>query len=146
MFRKDVKNHKHVFWDLVRSVFCDSLIQVFNICYRSIGKMKGRVNNQLPNNLPQLQNCIKRDAAGYKEEVSVRIRRNCWLTFVFISFNNNMNTLNPCSTSSNTIHKQMTKTFKIWSSSWRTSATATPKSWNRFRTIWSSCSSYLPPT
>lgn len=29
-----------------------------------------RHNNQLPNNLPQLQNLIKRDPASYKEEVS----------------------------------------------------------------------------
>jgi protein SDA1 len=28
-----------------------------------------RHNNQLPDNLPQLQNLIKRDPASYKEEV-----------------------------------------------------------------------------
>lgn len=28
-----------------------------------------RSNNQLPTNLPQLQNCIKRDSISYKEEV-----------------------------------------------------------------------------
>ena len=31
--------------------------------------MRQRINNQLPNNLPQLQNCIKRDPSGYKDEV-----------------------------------------------------------------------------
>jgi len=30
--------------------------------------MSGRQSNQLPNNLPQLQNLIKRDAESYKEE------------------------------------------------------------------------------
>ncbi|KAI2804800.1 hypothetical protein RDWZM_008092 [Blomia tropicalis] len=30
--------------------------------------MRQRINNQLPNNLPQLQNCIKRDPSGYKDE------------------------------------------------------------------------------
>lgn len=30
--------------------------------------MVRRHNNQLPNNLPQLQNLIKRDPASYKEE------------------------------------------------------------------------------
>jgi protein SDA1 len=29
-----------------------------------------RHNNQLPNNLPQLQNLIKRDPVSYKDEVS----------------------------------------------------------------------------
>lgn len=29
-----------------------------------------RHNNQLPDNLPQLQNLIKRDSESYKEEVS----------------------------------------------------------------------------
>jgi protein SDA1 len=29
-----------------------------------------RHNNQLPDNLPQLQNLIKRDPASYKDEVS----------------------------------------------------------------------------
>ena len=28
-----------------------------------------RISNKLPINLPQLQNCIKRDPTGYKEEV-----------------------------------------------------------------------------
>ena len=32
--------------------------------------MSGRNRNQLPNNLPQLQNVIKRDPESYKEEVS----------------------------------------------------------------------------
>lgn len=31
--------------------------------------MNRRINNQLPNNLIQLQNCIKRDPIGYKQEV-----------------------------------------------------------------------------
>ncbi|RWS27771.1 protein SDA1-like protein, partial [Leptotrombidium deliense] len=33
-----------------------------------LSKMRNRVNNQLPNNLPQLQNCIKRDPQSYREE------------------------------------------------------------------------------
>lgn len=33
--------------------------------------MSGRQNNKLPNNLPQLQNLIKRDPQSYVEEVSV---------------------------------------------------------------------------
>ena len=31
-------------------------------------EMANRQNNQLPNNLPQLQNLIKRDAESYKDE------------------------------------------------------------------------------
>lgn len=33
-----------------------------------------RHNNQLPENLPQLQNLIKRDPESYKEEVSFSIQ------------------------------------------------------------------------
>lgn len=33
--------------------------------------MSGRQNNKLPNNLPQLQNLIKRDPQSYGDEVSV---------------------------------------------------------------------------
>ncbi len=33
--------------------------------------MSKRVNNKLPSNLPQLQNCIKRDPNGYKDEVFI---------------------------------------------------------------------------
>lgn len=32
--------------------------------------MGKRTNNQLPNNLPQLQNCVKKDPDSYKDEVS----------------------------------------------------------------------------
>lgn len=32
--------------------------------------MVKRNNNQLPNNIPQLQNLIKRDPLSYKDEVS----------------------------------------------------------------------------
>lgn len=32
-----------------------------------------RHNNQLPDNLPQLQNLIKRDPESYKEEVSLQL-------------------------------------------------------------------------
>ena len=31
-------------------------------------------NNQLPNNLPQLQNCIKRDPDSYKDEFMLQFR------------------------------------------------------------------------
>lgn len=47
-----------------------------------------RHNNQLPNNLPQLQNLIKRDPESYKEEVSssitcfVNLKTNLW----FVNF------------------------------------------------------------
>lgn len=33
--------------------------------------MSDRNRNKLPNNLPQLQNLVKRDPDSYKEEVSV---------------------------------------------------------------------------
>ena len=33
-----------------------------------------RQGNQLPNNLPQLQNLIKRDAESYKEEFQQQLR------------------------------------------------------------------------
>jgi protein SDA1 len=36
--------------------------------------MAKRQNNQLPNNLPQLQNLIKRDAESYKEEFQQQFR------------------------------------------------------------------------
>jgi len=36
--------------------------------------MSGRQSNQLPNNLPQLQNLIKRDAESYKEEFQQQFR------------------------------------------------------------------------
>lgn len=37
--------------------------------------MSTRNNNRLPNNLPQLQNCIKRDSVSYKEEFLLQHRR-----------------------------------------------------------------------
>lgn len=36
--------------------------------------MSGRNNNQLPNNLPQLQNCIKRDPESYNDEFMLQLR------------------------------------------------------------------------
>lgn len=36
-----------------------------------------RHNNQLPNNLPQLQNLIKRDSESYKDEASVDAAMEC---------------------------------------------------------------------
>ena len=36
--------------------------------------MSNRQSNQLPNNLPQLQNLIKRDAESYKEEFLQQFR------------------------------------------------------------------------
>jgi len=36
--------------------------------------MSRRQNNQLPNNLPQLQNLIKRDPESYKEEFQQQCR------------------------------------------------------------------------
>ena len=36
--------------------------------------MSGRQNNQLPNNLPQLQNLIKRDPESYEEEFLQQLR------------------------------------------------------------------------
>ena len=38
------------------------------------GSMSRRINNQLPNNLPQLQNCIKRDPESYKDEFTLQLR------------------------------------------------------------------------
>lgn len=45
--------------------------------------MSGRNNNQLPNNLPQLQNLIKRDAESYKEEFLQQLRHFDSLLQVF---------------------------------------------------------------
>jgi len=39
--------------------------------------MSGRHRNQLPTNLPQLQNLIKRDPSSYKEEVEKHAARFC---------------------------------------------------------------------
>jgi hypothetical protein len=36
--------------------------------------MSRRNNNQLPNNLPQLQNCIKRDPESYRDEFILQLR------------------------------------------------------------------------
>lgn len=36
--------------------------------------MSGRNNNHLPNNLPQLQNCIKRDPESYRDEFVLQLR------------------------------------------------------------------------
>jgi hypothetical protein len=41
--------------------------------------MAKRQNNQLPNNLPQLQNLIKRDAESYKEEFQQQFRHFQWV-------------------------------------------------------------------
>lgn len=38
----------------------------------NLGEKMVRHNNQLPENLPQLQNLIKRDPESYKEEVSLQ--------------------------------------------------------------------------
>ncbi|KAI1286744.1 Protein SDA1 -like protein [Halotydeus destructor] len=45
--------------------------------------MSKRTSNQLPNNLPQLQNCIKRDPDSYKEEFLQQYRHYEALTQVF---------------------------------------------------------------
>lgn len=39
----------------------------------------GRHRNQLPSNLPQLQNLIKRDPQAYREEVGIRVGKLIWL-------------------------------------------------------------------
>src|SRR5437016_426398 len=41
-----------------------------------------RHNNQLPNNLPQLQNLIKRDPTNYKEEVIYSDNQFCFHSFL----------------------------------------------------------------
>lgn len=38
--------------------------------------MNRKRNNQLPDNLPQLQNLIKRDPASYKDEVRISSMKN----------------------------------------------------------------------
>ena len=43
--------------------------------------MAKRQNNQLPNNLPQLQNLIKRDAESYKEEFQQQFRHFQYVNF-----------------------------------------------------------------
>jgi len=45
--------------------------------------MSGRNNNQLPNNLPQLQNLIKRDSESYREEFLQQLRHFDSLLQVF---------------------------------------------------------------
>ncbi len=45
----------------------------------SLHTMAKRQNNQLPNNLPQLQNLIKRDAESYKEEFQQQFRHFQWV-------------------------------------------------------------------
>lgn len=47
-----------------------------NILAETSWNMSGRQNNKLPNNLPQLQNLIKRDPQSYVEEVSV-VSQDC---------------------------------------------------------------------
>ena len=42
-----------------------------NLILCSLEEKMVRHNNQLPENLPQLQNLIKRDPESYKEEVSI---------------------------------------------------------------------------
>lgn len=43
-----------------------------------------RHNNQLPDNLPQLQNLIKRDPESYKEEVSFQSYIFCVIYYIII--------------------------------------------------------------
>lgn len=45
-----------------------------------------RHNNQLPDNLPQLQNLIKRDPESYKEEVSLQLYFFYELDYLIIVF------------------------------------------------------------
>ena len=45
----------------------------------SVDAMSKRRSNQLPNNLPQLQNLIKRDPGAYKEEVSADAFRDRYI-------------------------------------------------------------------
>ena len=59
--------------------------------------MSKRQNNQLPNNLPQLQNLIKRDPESYKEEFSQQLRHFSSTLQVFeltpTEFNENLHEL-----------------------------------------------------
>lgn len=59
--------------------------------------MSRRQNNQLPNNLPQLQNLIKRDPESYKEEFSQQLRHFSSTLQVFeltpTEFNDNLDEL-----------------------------------------------------
>ena len=53
-------------WDLFVGLFNAHLLHV-----EASVAMSGRRRNQLPTNLPQLQNLIKRDPVSYKEEVEM---------------------------------------------------------------------------
>ena len=59
--------------------------------------MSKRQNNQLPNNLPQLQNLIKRDPESYREEFSQQLRHFSSTLQVFeltpTEFNENLHEL-----------------------------------------------------
>ena len=59
--------------------------------------MSKRQNNQLPNNLPQLQNLIKRDPESYKEEFLQQLRHFSSTLQVFeltpTEFNENLDEL-----------------------------------------------------
>ena len=59
--------------------------------------MSNRQNNQLPNNLPQLQNLIKRDPESYKEEFLQQLRHFSSTLQVFeltpTEFNENLHEL-----------------------------------------------------
>ena len=59
--------------------------------------MSKRQNNQLPNNLPQLQNLIKRDPESYKEEFLQQLRHFASTLQVFeltpTEFNENLDEL-----------------------------------------------------
>lgn len=58
----------HVYYSFGEIKFNKKLVN-FVIKFKCPERMNRRINNQLPSNLIQLQNCIKRDPVGYKQEV-----------------------------------------------------------------------------
>lgn len=74
--------------------------------------MGKRTNNQLPNNLPQLQNCIKKDPDSYKEEVSQCENIKVNTHDIFNSSFNNLITSKLCFKYFNLIQIQMIEIFK----------------------------------
>ena len=93
--------------------------------------MSGRQSNKLPNNLPQLQNLIKRDPQSYVEEVRARFLYVCvcsWTaTDVTIpllsipclsSFYSSTDTTSPMCRSSNCSPTSPTRSWQNWSCFW----------------------------
>src|SRR6218665_532037 len=103
--------------------------------------MRTRVNNQLPNNLPQLQNCVKRDSQGYKDEVSFLDCFEfvgCFTDSIYLFFRsscNNSSISNHYWSCFKSIQATMIRASKIWSCSWPMCLSAIPKNWSTFPVI-----------